>query len=963
MSFYLPIVLQKYCQNPLNKNLDFNNFKGINTVLVPTLGTDVASKNYVDIVAGGGSGASTGSLPFSLTASSIVKGQFTNPSGDDIQFTAPTGIGKLLFTDINGINFVNSPCDFTYNSVGSAILADNTGGGTSIEARNTSNGLALRVVGNSTRTAISVVSTTNTVGEGGIEILHTGTADALRIENTGASGDGIEIAHTSSGRAINILDTGVSSGTNASVMINKSANGRALSIEKNASDGVSVYVRDANNGNDETVYLEKATGATGHVLNILRNPGSSSGNSIRVVHSGISEAIFVENRGTNASMIVRDQTSDTSFFNIDANGNVGIGTPLTTLTDKFTVNNSSNTTNFRLNADILCATSRDMYIGNSTIPNRPVEKISFFDSPTSDFQCFYQALINSSIGSSSNVRFSWGISATTNSTMNILPYRRRVGIGAITNFATPNATLEISPLSTDNNPALQINRATTATTAPLLRAIGSNCITQINNSGTLSVGAGDNPSTSSSKSIVMGIDDNTISSLDFVKVSNNTINGQMYVSDSAGSGIMNIRATEGVNSLIGIVYSNQGHEAVFRNATNINFGGYNYVNANLIDIYEANSQNQIFIGMTDNTAPVSEGFIYTPQGSMNLLSNNKLYLSAVSGGVDFVYAGDNYISDTSTTRVSINPQVGAGNFINLITQAGSTSKILCYESTSGASQQLNLEASVIRLQNNLGNPIKITNVAQPTANDEVANKAYVDNFAGGSSGFFLVSATSGNANNYQIINLAQATNSNRAVASTTTTYTSNGVIRQSLIDHSRPILNTTPSSVYNNNIGTLTLGQNLTTPWYYVIQRPSATLPFNINKQDAPVNFVMTSTGSFFVGVFELMIDGLYKFYVNISVGKIGSIPSTSDTFMFCYLQDNSALPTTQASTSAFKCAYHTYGLGGLTRTVDLTQTFVVNRSAGQFLTFASPLQPTAIQQIDLNNFTIIVEYLGRGYA
>lgn len=290
MSFFLPIVLQKYAQNPLNKNLDLNGFKAVNSA-EPTVNSDLATKNYVDITAGGG-GASSGTLPFSLVAGAIVKGQFTNPTGDDVQFTAPTGTGKLIFTDVHGIDFTNSPSTFTNNSNGICAVFDKTAG-----TGNTVNISHFNGVGNSLRIDHQGPSP-------GIDLRSTGTAELMRITKNTNGQTGLLFDTTAGGASdISIIRNGGDSNNINITNSNTSANGISITNNSTAS-GVPLSINNNGTGSNDTVSINSSK-SSGINLNIV-NTSTANGNF---------QPVVINNTGRTTQptiQIIQNNTTNTS---------------------------------------------------------------------------------------------------------------------------------------------------------------------------------------------------------------------------------------------------------------------------------------------------------------------------------------------------------------------------------------------------------------------------------------------------------------------------------------------------------------------------------------------------------------------------------------------------------------------------------------------------------------------------
>lgn len=478
MSFYLPIILQRYATNPLNKNLDLNGYKAVNSA-EPTLNSDLATKNYVDITAGGG-GASTGTLPFSLVDGAIVKGQFTNPSGDDIQFSAPTGTGKLLFTDVHGIDFVNSPSTFTNNNSGVC--------GTFQKTNTAGNVVQINNINNYTNTSSSLGINHNS-NNPAIDITNSGTGGNINITQNGA-GAGIVItkASGSAGNFIDLTNSGTSNGNLIrGVNTNASFTGDNLYLETNATDANSSTIelnRTGGNGRNITstysgtgdhVVLTTGTGAgksltiTANQTNnsknveIVKSTSTGSGTNLDVISnnasginvnisntntaSGNYTPLYVNNVGRTSQPSVRIQQTDTTGTASTSHG----------LLIEHSANTSSTSSGIRL--DKLSGGGTGMSINiNSSVPNADGINISY--NPTAEG---IPLNISSASGRGLNVvnsKASGGTNISTNIFQNsgagnydVLQLRNDAGSGRcllINNFGTGDC-IQVADVASDTS--------------------------------------------------------------------------------------------------------------------------------------------------------------------------------------------------------------------------------------------------------------------------------------------------------------------------------------------------------------------------------------------------------------------------------------------------------------------------------------------------------------------------------
>jgi hypothetical protein len=301
---FLPILLQKYLSNPATKALSMSNFK-ITDLQTPTNNTDAATKLYVDNVAAGG-GTSAGTLPFLLQrgtgVGAVTIGEFTNPSGDDLQLSAPTTTGRLIFNDIHGVDFNNSP------------LTQTTSTGTGIALTSTGNNNVLSIVKNPSNLSGHLITLNNTGnftnGESAINIVHGTNAGSINIANTGTGGS-LNITQTGAGHAIQINKA---SGTGSTPLIDVNNTGTS-----------NIRLCDLTNTNasstNDNLYLESnATDANAHCLEIQRPAGN--GNNILSVSNSTNDNVVITNATTagKALTINANQTNGSAGLEINKAG-------------------------------------------------------------------------------------------------------------------------------------------------------------------------------------------------------------------------------------------------------------------------------------------------------------------------------------------------------------------------------------------------------------------------------------------------------------------------------------------------------------------------------------------------------------------------------------------------------------------------------------------------------------------
>lgn len=341
---FLPILLQKYLSNPATKALSMSNFK-ITDLQAPTLNSDAATKQYVDAIAGGG-GASTGVLPFNLTRGSGVGattiGQFTNPTADDLQLTAPTTTGKLIFTDIHGVDFTNTPTTFT-NSSGNVITVSPSGTtkGIRINGNNDPNAPLLEInssagerhftsmrsgavqqsqiyVGDSTTGGLTMVELVKGNNGTGLSMTKSGTGDGILITNNGTGyaistagtkGD-VQIAGTLDQNGRIVQNTGGSQDTFS--LTHSSGTGDGLHIVKNGTTGHALNIDNNGSGNSINATITTATGG----VYIQKNTNSGAGIPLQINHQS--------NFTSGQSSVVVAHNTNAVGVDITGNGSTGV---------------------------------------------------------------------------------------------------------------------------------------------------------------------------------------------------------------------------------------------------------------------------------------------------------------------------------------------------------------------------------------------------------------------------------------------------------------------------------------------------------------------------------------------------------------------------------------------------------------------------------------------------------------
>lgn len=279
---FLPILLQKYLSNPASNSLSMSNFR-ITNVGAAVNGTDAVNLNQVLSVLPSGS---SGTLPFSLIRTgppSTALGLFTNPSGDDVQFSAPSATGKLIFNDIHGVDFVNSPI-----------------------TQSTSSGTGVNIASTGTNDVVIISKSTN-AGSGNLLQLNnpnnfTSGSSALSINN-GTNSAAIDIANIGTGGSININQTGAGH----AIQINKSSGtGSTPLLDINNTGTSNIRLCEITNTNssstNDNMFLESNNATTGHLIRLNKTAGTDP--AIFLTNTSTSTAMRINSTGTN---LVLDQ--------------------------------------------------------------------------------------------------------------------------------------------------------------------------------------------------------------------------------------------------------------------------------------------------------------------------------------------------------------------------------------------------------------------------------------------------------------------------------------------------------------------------------------------------------------------------------------------------------------------------------------------------------------------------------
>ena len=301
--------------NPATADLDLQNTFNVINSAPPVLNTDLATKLYVDNVAAGG-GSSAGTLPFLLQRGSgggaVTVGEFTNPSGDDLQLSAPTTTGRLIFQDIHGVDFNNSP------------LTQTTTTGTGVSLVSGGNNNVLSIVKNAGNFAGNLITLNNSGnfsnGQRAIDITH-GTNDAA-----------INIANRGTGGSLNITQVGA---------------GHCIQINKASGSG-SIPLLDINNTGTSNMRLCEITNtnasSTGDNLYLETNATDANAHCLEIVRTGNGNNIISTANGGNNNVVITNSTTSGKALQINANqtnGSVGLEVNKTGTGNAIAIDNTS----------------------------------------------------------------------------------------------------------------------------------------------------------------------------------------------------------------------------------------------------------------------------------------------------------------------------------------------------------------------------------------------------------------------------------------------------------------------------------------------------------------------------------------------------------------------------------------------------------------------------------------------
>lgn len=925
MSFYLPILLQKYASNPANKAQDMNNFQ-IKNLATATLGTDAVNLNQATSLLVGGS---TGALPFSLIrGGTTTLGQFTNPSGDDVQFTATSTTGKLIFSDIDGIDFLNSPSTFTRSS-GNIITVTQSGNATGIKINGGGDPNAPSLYINSTAGERHFTSTrTGAVNQTQMYMSDATTGGLVMMELVKSNnGAGIDISKSGTGPAIRINDSSTSSSTglqidftgttngNPGLQVANSSNGRTAEFFQTRTANPNSSVRLTNNSTAGGINLDVVASGTGRAVQI-QNTGASSAESLAITHSaGTSNAVYIENGGTGDSLRVADSVGGATFFRINDAGHVGIQVPTGSLgNNHLLVNGGTNaigTTQLAVSGstqpDITLGSVGDIYFGQSAgAGNRPRERMTYSsEGGNSALGRIYHQYYGGS--GSGNQKWTWTQPASNNAVMNVCPFLQRVSIGEQQSDYTPQANLEVIPNTTGSVNTVRINRNAVANQAPLSIAgsIGDATFTNAGNLRMLNAQA--NPI----DGIAIDVASATKRGLSFT---NGAIDRGAEVSvedDGIGFQLLRIKNQYPLytyNNAIALEFGPSVGSMTYFEVPSINIGAQTLNNCLTQQMFNGTTSDAVNMILADNSNPSGRsqfGIYSNVNVDLNMLTDANVSFYSTSDIVQVV--GNDWLADPTQARIVFKTTyTGAGSNecgIFGITNLGSSFRINSTDWTYTQSYPIALTGSVINLgTTGTNNPIKITNLATPTNPADAVTKAYVDAIVpSGATSFVLAGATSGNANNQPIINLPAISASNQAVRSTITSVPTSNLPQNSVVDVSRHILSAGQVSVFENTVGAIGVNSTARNGYYYLLSSeasPNNTFMANTPGMDtAPVSYITVTPAGFplvNIGAFRFLLQGHYNVDVSYRIGTLGNGPGSGGFWnVSCLVGSITNAPTT----------------------------------------------------------------------
>ena len=949
-AFYLPILLQKYATNPLNKDLNLNGFRAVNSI-DPVLNSDLATKNYVDITAGGG-GASTGALPFSLVAGATVIGQFTNPTGNDLQLTAPTSTGKLIFSDIHGIDFTNSPATFT-NNTGNVITVSPSGTtkGIRINGNNDPNAPLLEIassggerhftssrsgavnqsqvyIRDTTTGGLTMVelskenngtglSMTKTAGTTGDAILVTNNGTGYALSTAGTKGD-VQIAGTLDQNGRIVQTSG--GGSDTFLLTHPSGVGDGLHIVKNGTTGHGLNIE--NNGTGLAMSATITT-ATGGVL-ITKNTNSGAGIPLEINHQS--------NFTSGQSSVVVSHNSNAVGVNITGNG--ATGTMLLTQNGAgygLTVNKASGSGNGVIITNAGSGNSLDIGRTNTTVAG---DGINVLVDGTQTATRAIRANINTGAATTCEFRHNGSGNAVfiqttanagtclealhqANNSSNAVVIRKE-GAGA-------GAALDIRNLSTGDSLRVADETAT------------DNTMFRIDADGNVGIGV------ASAVALTNKFESNASSG------NNSTFIGQ-------GTASIELRATNTTDGTSGVVLDTTSTQLIGRSdillepsrglgaaasarlrMTTTNDNGV------IIQTYRGQTPNaNARLAFCRNASTASTMNLYTGEGTTDV---KKIKM----GNCDYSDAAPNSVVEISRDATI------HGTSIPHILLSGTNA-------TGG-----------VVMNANAG---RIESVADPVNAQDVATRAWVLANAGTPTSFTLANTNSGNANGFRIYNLPNPTlvypGFGEALVSNPTAYTSSGGSRTTQSEFFRSISYPRMLSVYYNTQTTAysnsATNNNLNSITNFLFNNSALGMEnfysFLGGFSNAPVTLhTRITSGNGRAGTFLLNSPGTYKFTLQVNIGTAASPPGATVGIPIQMIQGTVSTLSLSFPIFWFKnTEVNTTYSGQNTRVSTLQCEFYANSGNGTYVSFGaqSSYNITADNFISAGNANIAIEYLGR---